>query len=64
MNTLEEQLRQDLIRYLTTVDPLGCYSDECSSANHQEPLSIDKAVTCLIEAIFLYEHFMTVNNLI
>lgn len=59
-----EKIRQELIRYATKVDPLGVYTDEDSLENGIDQLTNDEAVSCLVEAILRYEHYMTVNQLL
>ena len=58
-----EKIRQQLIRYVTKVDVLGIYSDADCLDNGCPILTIEELVTCTVEAIFLYEHYMTVNRL-
>jgi len=57
-----ELIRQELISYLTKLDPLGCYSDECSRENGVNIMSLNEAITHTAEAILLYERWMTANH--
>ncbi|MBT4859592.1 MAG: hypothetical protein HOB14_11320 [Gammaproteobacteria bacterium] len=59
---IEEIIRQELIRYVTKVDPCGCYTDECSRDNYQNIMTLEDAIISLVEAIFTYEHWMTANG--
>ena len=58
-----EKIRQQLIHYVSRVDPLGIYSDADCLDNGCPIVTIEELVTCTVEAIFLYEHYMTVNRL-
>ncbi len=62
--TNEETIRQALIRYLTKIDPVGCFTDEDSRDNGIPPLTLEDAVSELVQSLLLYEHYMTINGLI
>jgi len=57
----QEIIRLEMIRLLTFVDPIGCYSDEDSLDNKVPIITLDESITLLVEAILLYEHFMNSN---
>ena len=57
----QEIIRQEMIRLLTLIDPIGCYSDEDSLDNKVPFLTLDESIKYLVEAILLYEHFMNSN---
>ena len=57
----QEIIRQEMIRLLTIVDPIGCYSDEDSLDNKVPIFTLDESIKYLVEAILLYEHFMNSN---
>jgi len=59
---IEENIRQELLRYVVKVDPCGCYTDECMTDNYQNIMTLADAVKSVVEAIFSYEHWMTVNG--
>ena len=58
----QEIIRQELIRYVTKIDPCGCYTDECMIDNYQNIMTLNDAVESVVEAILIYEHWMTVNG--
>ena len=58
----QEIIRQEMIRLLTLVDPIGGYSDEDSLDINVPIITLDESIKYLVEAILLYEHFMNSNS--
>ncbi len=58
-----EKIRQELIRYARKLDPLGIYSDAESLDEGCSIMTIEEAVIETVNALLLYEHHMTANNL-
>ncbi len=58
-----EKIRQELIRYVNKVDPLGLYSDGDCLDEGCAIMTIEVAVIETVNALLLYEHHMTANNL-
>ena len=54
----KEMIRQEMIRLLIKLDPLGCYSDVDSLDNGVPIMTLDESIQHVVEAILLYEKFM------
>lgn len=54
----KEMIRQEMIRLLIKLDPLGCYSDADSLDNGVPIMTLDESIQHVVEAILLYEKYM------
>ena len=57
----QELIRQEMIRLLNKLDPIGCYSDEDSLDNEVNCMSLEESINEVVDAILQYEHFMNSN---
>jgi hypothetical protein len=57
----QELIRQEMIRLLIKLDPIGCYSDEDSLDNKVNSMTLEESINEVVNAILEYEHFMNSN---